>query len=215
MAKRYKLFISLILLLVLFVGATSTFAYLYVTGSLDPNKNHDGVVGTVSYEVNMYHENTPDDINAKEVILNGVSKPNVYELNVSNMDDPYHINKFRVNFKNNSNIDTYIRVKPLSTLTFTYENNQNILVEVTTAEQVNFIIDNNLWHYDNATGWYYYKDILNKDLSNINFIEEGLEYDLRSPQYSIQFTLNFEAVQSHLGPSNNGWGDNPPWGGNW
>lgn len=215
MSRKCKLLIITILSLIFILGSSVTLAYLFVTGNLNDNDNHDGIIGIVDYDVSLYHENEPlEDITAKEVVFNDKNKPGVYELNVSEMDDYYHINKFRVNFTNNSNIKTYLRVKALSTLTLTYENNQGVLVEVSTAEQVDFNIDDELWYYDKATQWYYYKGIISEDDNSISFINSGLEYDLRSPQYIMQFTLVFEAVQSHLGPIKNGWGV-PPWGGEW
>lgn len=206
--KKYKLYLSLILSLIIVLGAGVTLAYLYMQGSLDPS--HNEIIGTVDFNVSMYHEND-EPVNAKEVILNGVTKPEVYELNVSNTADKYHINKFRVHFENESNIETYLRVRPYVTLTLTYITNAGIYVELNTVTKVEFNIPTDNWYYDNLNHWYYYNKKIQPEIEMINFIISGLEFDLKAVQYTVQFKLEFEAVQSHLGPEKNGWGENPPW----
>lgn len=212
MIKQIKWIILLVFSL-LILASSVTFAYLYI----NKDKTDQKIIGTVDFDAQLFHQNGNNETPATLVNLNGKTKDDVYSLNVFQVDNLYHINKFRVNFSNSSNIETYLRVKFLSSLTLTYETSDSKLAEVETiSEVVNFNIDKNLWKYNPADQYYYYIGKISPETSSLSFIIPGLNYPSKTYQYLVQFVLVFDAVQAHLGPINNiNWPNTPPWGGDW
>lgn len=228
MTKRYRYILASIIIMVLLLSVSVTIAYLYTSGVTDTNRT----IGLVKIDPTMYHINSDNSTTlAREVLITDINvepnvsyaKPGVYELNITDTASNYYIDKFRIDYTIESNVDTYIRVKLKTSLVFTYRDNTNKLREIFNpfddigTERVNFSIADSNWHYDENSEFYYYKVPVNKDDNRlISFITGGLMFQSMSPQYTIQLTMNYEAVQAHLGPEKV-WGmEKNPWdGGSW
>lgn len=229
MFKKHLLIYPIINLLLIVSLISTSFAYFITTGKTDIIDS-SGTIGTVKVEPNLYHSNV--DENNIPFITNAVEatyidednpgvemvKDNVFALNVSDPNSNYYIDSLRADFKIQSNVFTYLRVRLVVSEILTFRNNNDELVEIATnVDDINFVTDVN-WYYDAKTQYFYLKDkVINNGENNeiINFIIDGLNYNPKSPQYSVQIKLKYEAVQAHLGPQKN-WGLlSPPWEGEW
>lgn len=203
MKKQLKL--SFILLVVVALAST-IFVTAYLYQILVINKERE--VGQVDVDPNIYFVNELENEPGKYVeMINETVKEKVYHVNIANYSDTYHINKLRIDFSINSNVETYFRVKIIDTLTLIYTNSRGQTVELSVPnEGIEYTINSDLWYLDQNSGWYYFREKVTKDTNpKISFIEQGLNYPLKSPQYKIQLGIKVESVQAHLGPDKN-WG---------
>lgn len=212
--KRTSLMLAIIITIIVIISTTITFAWIY----LKEETNIDKDFGNVDVKTELYFQNgyeKTDPILTDSIL--GSVKNKVYRVNVTDINSLYHINKLRVNFKINSKIDTYFRVKVIDTLTATKTDSSGrtyeyALVNDEIPYEYNQLDD---WFFDISTNWLYFKTKVNSSTNDINYIIEGLNYGLKPVGYSIQFMVIIDAVQAHLGPEKN-WGlDSAPWGGNW
>lgn len=229
MSKKHLLIYPIINLLLIVSLISTVFAY-FITEGVTDEFDSSGVIGTVKVVSNIYHYNVDD--NNIPFITNAILatyvdqenpeiemvKDNVFALNVSDPNSNYYIDTLRADFKIESNVDTYLRVKLVVSEILTFRNNNDELVEIATVvDDINFVTDVN-WYYDAKTQYFYFQEKVINNPSNdkvLNFIIEGLNYNPKSPQYSVQIKLKYEAVQAHLGPQKN-WGlFSPPWEGEW
>ena len=216
MTKKKGLIILLILLITVAV-TTVPFVYAYFyqeTEVLDT----DRTFGEVKVSSNIYFQNgTAPIVPINVPTRDGHSKQGIYYVNISNLDDPYYINKLRVDFQVESTIDTFFRVKIVDTLIIVYTkangDKVEIIVPAATTEDINYSIDDTLWYHDAMTDWYYYMDTVTIIDGLITFIEPGLQYPVHRDEYEIQFAIIIEAVQAIGGPQHN-WNEPvKPWNG--
>lgn len=229
MFKKQLILYPIINLLLILSLISTSFAYYVADGSSD-NLDSSGVIGTVKVVPRLYHlnvdgNNVPFETSAVEATYIDENNPgvemvkdNVFALNVSDPNSDYYITSLRANFKIESNVDTYLRVKLVVSEILTFRNNNDELVEiVTNIDDIIFNIDED-WFYDANTQYFYLKEKVIKGVGSdkiVDFIAAGLNYTPKSPQYSVQIKLKYEAVQAHLGPQKN-WGlISPPLVGEW
>ncbi|MDY0277264.1 MAG: hypothetical protein RBQ97_04185 [Acholeplasma sp.] len=208
--KEMKLGI-VVLIAAFIIVASFSFAYLFKSGIYSDT----GAVGFIEVNEDIYVGNHVSIPFAK---VKGKPKLGVHELNVYDKSHGYYIDKLRVDFNVESNVDTFFRVRIYDALILkTVLQNVETEIPIPRDKPTGYQIGDD-WYYDEEGDWYYYKNIVKKgDLDNVKFIVEGLDYGLNSPQYHIEFSVKVDAVQAYYGPSSN-WGiGNPPWdtGGSW
>ena len=216
MKKNIKV-VSLLLMVVMFLSTTLTFSYLFSSEIVDDER----IIGTVGVASDIYfvQEDGSKLRDLEEVEMkNPVTKGKVYRVNVSSTNDQHHIDRLRIDFLVNSNVETYFRVRFIDSLTLTYTNSKKETIEQSVPNDGISYVFGSDWYYDANSDWYYFKSKVTKTThSVINFIMEGLEYPLKPVQYQIQLGLKVEAVQALNGPKEN-WGlITQPWnnGGEW
>lgn len=201
MKKRYYLTSFIVLSLVVFLTTFFAFAYFFNEDSF----SIDEPVGLVDVKAEIFFMEGQTKIDPIEIItISGVKKPNVYEVNVNNVNSQYFITKLRVNFIVNSSVDTIFRIRLIDTLTLEVNTPQGLQELSMPNVGIPYELGAN-WQLDQNTSWYYYMTEVKKenDPLVIPFIIEGLEFDLLSNQNRIQFGIKIEAVQAELGPENN------------
>lgn len=220
MAQSKKILIALIGLILLTVSAV-TFVYAFLIQEIFGDE--DRTFGHVLVLNPVYYQDTTDP----EYVgtIDTFTKTGIYKLNISSTSSPYHINKFRIDFDIQSNINTYFRVRIIDTLTIVYTKADDTKVEISipSTSQISFNIATNHWYYDQTSDWYYYKSVVvGPDMTAepvvpviINFIEAPLTSDLIYPLYSndffIQLAIQVEAVQAVRGPKENWYLTSRPW----
>lgn len=216
MTKKNGLIISLILLITIAVTAVPfVYAYFYQETEVPDT---DRTFGEVKVSSTIFFQNGTAPISPINVpTRNGHFKQGIYYVDISDIADPYYINKLRVNFQVESTIETYFRVKIVDTLTIVYDKANGDKVEISvpseTTENINYSIDDTLWYYDETTDWYYYMDTVTIMDGSIIFIGPGLQYPVHRDEYQIQFSIIIEAVQAIGGPLKN-WNEPvKPWNG--
>lgn len=214
MTKRKWLIISMLFLLIIAVNTVSfVYAYFYKEANVPNTELNFGQVDVSSL---IYFENGTELIDPINVpTRDNQSKQGIYYVNISDLDNPYYINKLRVDFNIESTVETYFRVKIVDTLTIVYEKANGDIVEISvpseSTENINYQIDSNNWYHDQKSDWYYYKNPVTKLTGLIKFIESGLQYPVHRDEYQIQIAVIIEAVQADGGPLNNWFEPVKPW----
>ncbi|MDY0276552.1 MAG: hypothetical protein RBQ97_00555, partial [Acholeplasma sp.] len=189
MKKNIKV-VSLLLMVVMFLSTTLTFSYLFSSEIVDDER----IIGTVGVASDIYfvQEDGSKLRDLEEVEMkNPVTKGKVYRVNVSSTNDQHHIDRLRIDFLVNSNVETYFRVRFIDSLTLTYTNSKKETIEQSVPNDGISYVFGSDWYYDANSDWYYFKSKVTKTThSVINFIMEGLEYPLKPVQYQIQLGLN-------------------------
>ena len=104
MTKKKGLIILLILLITVAV-TTVPFVYAYFYQETEVSDT-DRTFGEVKVSSNIYFQNgTAPIVPINVPTRDGHSKQGIYYVNISNLDDPYYINKLRVDFQVESTID--------------------------------------------------------------------------------------------------------------
>lgn len=217
MNKRSGMLLTTLILFLSVAAIAVSLVYGYFFKEIEVDE-HDRVVGEVLVSTDIYFQNgatkTPAILFST---MNNEVKPNTYFVNISDLTNLYHINKLRVDFTVNSNIETYFRVKIVDSLVIINEKAGGEIEEITITrtESIPYVIDANNWYYDDLE-WFYFKDIVTNESSLINFIQAGLSHPVESVQNKIQLVILIEAVQAHRGPIENWKLAKRPWdGGDW
>jgi hypothetical protein len=191
-------------------------------------------VGTVEAGYEVFFDNQGSIKEPKFVkIDDNTEKEGIYEINITESENDYFIQNLRINVIVKSDVETYIRIKLIHTLVYTYTNSSGVITESPVAIQEDLILnyhefdpeieeDGDYWIKADEDGYYYLtKKVIRESEEEeriINFIIdyfEGISYNPRTTGYTIQLGIELDAVQANSGPKEK-WGlDNPPWGGNW
>ncbi len=215
MKIKRKTFIIFWAFMLIVISASLVFAFLYQRIVVAKEETVGEVL--VSTDVYFMHNNVKTTPKEFETI-NGIKKSDIYEINITTENDPYHISKLRIDFNVSSNIETYFRFKILDTLTLKLVTNYGFRELDLPNEGIDYPYDDNLWFYNPTDGYYYFKSavMVGDYQDGITFLLPGLEHESKPPQYKIQLRIIIEAVQSVLGPENNWHLEKRPWdGGDW
>lgn len=213
--KKLTIILSLVLIAAIFAGSF-VYAYFYLSDKLDPEREF----GEVFVLSPIYFDDGVNTTEPEEFeTISGYRKTGIYGVNISDLTSDYHINDLRIDFEIKSNIETYFRVRIIDSLSIVYINAEGKTVELNlpTVDLIEYNIDEELWYYDDANDWFYYKDKVTLEDGIISFVTKGLNYPLQISEFKIQFGLIVEAVQAYRGPLENWKLDSKPWpeGGAW
>ncbi|TVP94040.1 MAG: hypothetical protein EA374_08015 [Acholeplasmatales bacterium] len=209
----------------LFVLMTTLFvvvAFLLNQGTLETAST----IGDVSVSGRVFFEQGGFETDAEEVVIDLVSdtrKPGVYTVNVIDVNALQFIENLRVELFVESDVDTYIRVSLVDSLTLLITNFEGVQTEIPIiGDPFDFNVTSDWVDRVSVDGFYYLQNPVQRlDASTplvIPLIEEyfpGLSFSPLPIGYSLQIALRIEAVQAIEGPQRR-WGlPTPPWGGTW
>lgn len=231
---KRSLFLSILILLIITVlSVTFLHAYFYEKDQFDD----EDIIATVDVKADLYFI---DDNNNRiegeySKILSdeqeeGYTKQGVYRVVLSSLTDDLRLSNLKVDFKVNSNIDTYFRIKIYDSIILKSVDGNRETVLTNTGIKYYFKDygtnsyeeddgDSEFWYFDKLSRWYYYKLPVNglNDELNVPFIYGNTGYEGPTQNRHLEIMIIIEAVQAVRGPVEN-WGLNEkPWpnGGIW
>ena len=209
----------------LFVVMTTLFvvvAFLLNQGTLET----DTTIGNVQVSGRVFFEQNGIEQEAEEVIIDVTSntrKPGVYTVNVIDANALEFIENLRVELSVESDVDTYIRVSLVDSLTLIITNFEGVQTEIPIiGNPFEFNVTDDWYDRVDVDGFYYLQTPVQRQDENtplvIPLIEEyfpDLSFSALPIGYSLQIALRIEAVQAIEGPQRRWNLPTPPWGGEW
>lgn len=232
MKKTKLLIISSILIIAGIIAGSFLYAYFFQEEEQTDNR----VFGEVDVRSDLYFmtgttRTDGEFSNILETDQAGYPKTGVYEVVLANLQDARHLSNLRIDFKVNSSIDTYFRVKLIDSVVLVSANGDRETTLTNTGIKYRFKDydpeiefedddgDSEFWFLDKTSGWYYYKAKVNGLTGEVilPFIYDTTNYEGPTQNRKLEIYIKIEAVQAHRGPEEN-WGLNEqPWpeGGEW
>lgn len=226
--KKAIIICASILFSLIFVGVTVA----YITSKTEEENNV--VIGDVEVELVAYFEKDgvkydptyyKVNLGSSEVVKNGVIK-----VNISNREDIYFAENFRVDIKVNSDVDTYFRVATYEQLTLVYQTG-DIMRELAVVQDGYTDFNYNFYSETNQEGMFFDnrdKDgfiycmqkvkKVNDEVSEISLIKEYYSdkvFGTRDERYFLQIGFIIEAVQYYEGAQRNWNLERTPWDTEW
>ncbi len=211
MRNRIRIIISLVLLLTLSVSVSVVYAFLTSEETVPIPLE----IGKVDVDYQIYFANGDD---VPEVYINtfdGVDyyKTGIYQININNKNSADHIKNLRIDFKINSNVDTYLRIKTVMSTVMLINNPDGTKTEFAVDEDFPlYYSDNWAKSLDTMDDYVYYTNPVQKLANNTALTipllrsDTALEYEnIDRPDYWLHVEIVVDAVQTYLGPKYN-WG---------
>lgn len=199
---RKVLLIALITFsLVAVITVPFVYAYFYQEKEIEDDKTfgHINAISDVYFTKNGRIEAVYSNT------INGFVKPDIYQVDISNLDNNYYINNLNVDIKVKTNIDVYLRVMINDALLIRRATSEGYRELSFANTGIEYALDEN-WYYDQTSNWYYYIGKIDEsvDWQVFSFIVPGTLYDVL-PNRRVELEIVVESAQAHLGAENN-WG---------
>lgn len=229
MKRQRKVFLCITLLFMIFLLAEAFFHRPFLlsllTDSGRAESEHE--IGDVEVGHRLYFMDGAEAIEGRFVEVDPEAsdpalryKRGVYEINITDRDSDNFIEKLRIDISVKSDVDTYIRVKLVSTMILRYSKPTGSANEIQVIGQDQVVLNVGSGWYKNGDYYYYTAPVKKEGAEDlvIPFIIDYFEGTYFSPypeNYSIQLGVVVDAVQALGGPQNHWNLKNPPWGGDW
>ncbi len=212
------------ILSILLVSLASVFVVAYL---LDQDTVVDSrLIGDIDVTLLLYYHKDGVDYPIEEVVIDqndAVFKSGVFQLDVADPQAVEYVENLRIKLLVASDVDTYVRVRIVETLTLTTINYLGERTEIPIVSEPTLFNFESTWHYEEGLENYYYlKDKVKRldastplEVAMITSYFPGANYNPRPLGYTVQFGVKVEAVQALMGPEMNWNLPNPPWGGAW
>lgn len=206
--------ISIILTTLVVVAFFSVKVVAYLTDKDDLNE--EAIIGDLGVSIKPYFIS---DQNVKNYLdLN--SLVGVIDINISDYNDPYHINRFGMEIEVNSNIDIYFRVAIYEQFALSYLSGEKETIVATTRSEFAPLKYNEVEFFNNrlVDDYFYFSSRANTNgttnkldfITPLGFLENNL-YPLYESRYKLMYGIVIEIVQAEKGPEKN-WGlSKRPW----